>query len=314
MVSWAEFRGGLLALGGLFILVLAVIVVQPDLPGELLLQSLRFHILAGGVVLALVLVLAGARWRGLMLMLVVVAGGVQGANFLAEFQDRRVDHADAPLAQFRFLSFNVLADNPQGAALVEAIVADPPDVMLVMESPGVAPYMEQLEEVLPHRIGCTRPGLCDISLLSRFPFEVADIKLLQPLARERLVTGQIRVDGQVVTIVGVHLTKPYYDNIAGIELAVIDRHLRRIEGPLVLAGDFNSASWSEPLVRIGRQQQLAPGPVQPATWPVRLGWLGLPIDNVFTRGSAQIMTLEAGDNHGSNHRPLWAEIGLYGAD
>lgn len=314
MLSWGEFRGALLALGGLLVVVLAIIIVQPGLPGELLLQSLRFHLLAVGLGIAVLLMLSGARWRGALFLLIVLGAGAHAASYVLEFQNRRVDHAAPPLAQFRFLSFNVLADNPRSAELVEAIVADPPDMALIMESPGIQPHLDRLAEVLPYRIGCDQPDVCDISLHSRFPFEDTALADLPPLGRQRVVVGRVRVEGQPVTVVGIHLTKPYYDNTSDIELWRIDRVLRGIEGPVVLAGDFNAASWSSPVVRVGRRQGLIPGPWQPPTWPVRLGPLGVPIDNVFTRGSAQLMSLVAGESYGSNHRPLWAEVGLYGAE
>jgi endonuclease/exonuclease/phosphatase (EEP) superfamily protein YafD len=314
MVSWAEFRGALLALGGLLVLVIAIVLVRPGLPGELLLQSLRFHILAGGLVLVLALIVAGARWRGLLLLVVVVGAGAYGAQYLLDFQGRRVDHASAPEAQFRFLSFNVLAHNPRSAELVDAIIADPPDIALIMETPGVEDHLDRLAQVLPYRAGCSDSQTCDISLHSRFPFDDVAVQDLPPLGRERLVVGRVTIDGQAVTIAGVHLSKPYFDDTADIELWRIERVLRAIPGPLVLAGDFNSASWTDPMVRIGSKLNLAPGPTQPATWPVRLGPLGVPIDNVFTRGNAQILSLEAGESFGSNHRPLRAEIGLYAAE
>ncbi|MHA6297710.1 endonuclease/exonuclease/phosphatase family protein [Devosia sp. CAU 1758] len=314
MLSWGEFRGALLALGALLVFVLAVIAFRPGLPGELLLQSLRFHLVACGILLALAVILVGARWRGVVLLAIVLAAGLHGLTYVMEFQGRRVGHAAAPLAQFRFLSFNVLANNRRAEALVETVLADPPDVMLVMETPGVEEHLARLAEVLPYQAGCDMPQNCDISLHSRFPFEDVVVTNLPPLGRERLVVGRIRINEKPVTMVGVHLTKPYYDNTADIELRSIDRVLSGIDGPVVLAGDFNSASWSEPLARVGQRQGLAPGPTQPATWPVPFGPLGVPIDNVFTRGSAQLITLEAGDSLGSNHRPLWAEVGLYGAD
>lgn len=314
MVSWSEFRGALLAIGALLVVILAIIVAQPGLPGELLLQSLRFHIVAAGLGLALLTMASGARWRGALLLLVVLGAGAHGASYVAEFQARRVDYAAPPKAQFRFLSYNVLAGNRQAQELVEAVVADPPDMALVMETPGIEEHLDRLAEVLPYRAGCENTRTCDISLHSRLPFEEVRIINLVPLGRERLVVGKVSIEGLPVTVVGIHLTKPYYDNTAEIELFVINELLRSIEGPLILAGDFNAASWSEPMVRAGRSQGLIPGPWQPATWPVRLGPLGVPIDNIFTRGTAQLLSLEAGENHGSNHRPLWAVVGLYGDD
>ncbi|SMQ67182.1 Endonuclease/Exonuclease/phosphatase family protein [Devosia lucknowensis] len=314
MLSWAEFRGALLALGGLLVLVFAVIVVHPGLPGELLLQSLRFHLILAGLGLAVLTMIVGARWRGGLLLAIVLAAGVHGALYVMEFQQRRVDYAGPPAATLDFLSFNVLTGNRRSEELVQSILADPPDVALIMETPGIEDYLDQVATVLPYRAGCSRSETCDISLHSSIPFDSFEVRDLPPLGRERVVIGKITVAGQGVTVVGIHLSKPYYDNTSEIELWLINRMLSEIEGPLILAGDFNSASWTDPVAEIGRSQNLAPGPTQPATWPVRLGPLGVPIDNMFTRGSAQIMSLVSGDSHGSNHRPLRAEIGLYPAE
>ncbi len=313
MLSKAEFRGGLLAVSGILIIVLAVIAVTPGLPGELLLQSLRFHLVVVGLGLAFLAILFGARWRGLLVLLVVLGAGAQGALSVWEFYARRPPVADQPLAEFRFLSFNVLNENRRAAELVDAVLADPPDVMLVMETPGIEPYLSKLATVFPYRVGCDNSATCDISLFSRVPIADGKITRLQPFHFERMVTGRINVNGQDVTIAGVHLSKPYFDRASWREIFDINSVLSRIEGPLVLAGDFNSAFWSEPLEYLGKRQSLIPGPWPAATWPVRLGPLGVPIDNVFTRGNARLLTLEAGDNLGSNHRPLWADVAIYPA-
>ncbi|MBJ3783837.1 endonuclease/exonuclease/phosphatase family protein [Devosia sediminis] len=314
MLSWGEFRGGLLALAGLLLLVFAVIVVQPGLPGEQLLQTLRFHLVAAGFGLALLLALTGALWRSLVLGILVAAMAVHSATYVVEFQSRRLEQAASPAARFDFLSYNVLAFNSRAEEMVQSILSDPPDVALIMESRAIRPYLDQLAEVLPYRIGCDAAEACDISLHSRFPFESRGLEPLSSLWGDRYVAGGIVVDGQPVTVVGLHLTKPYYDDIAEFELDRASRWMGRIEGPLVVAGDFNAAPWSDAVAEFGRAQGLASGPTIPATWPVRLGPLGVPIDNMFTRGNALIMSLSSGENHGSNHRPLRAEIGLYGAD
>ncbi len=313
MLSKAEFRGGLLAVSAILIVVLAVVTVSPGLPGELLLQSLRFHLVIAGLGLAVLAMLFGARWRGLIVLLVVLASAVQGAMLVWGFYERRIPIADAPLAEFRFLSFNVLSGNRLAAELVDAVVADPPDVLLVMETPGIEPYLDRLQAVFPYRVGCDDTGSCDISLHSRFPIADGQIVKVAPYHNERVVTGRISVEGQEITVAGVHLSKPYFDQASWIELSAINRVLGAIEGPLVLAGDFNAAPWTEPLVILGEQQALIPGPFVPATWPVRLGPLGVPIDNMFTRGNARLLTLEAGDALGSNHRPLWADVAIYPA-
>lgn len=310
MLSKAEFRGGALALAGVLVLVLLVVSLTPGLPGEMLLQSLRFHLVAVGLGLALLIALLGAPWRALLLLLPVLAAGLHGGMLMWELY-ARAQKTGTPVARFELLSFNVLTGNRRAEDLVEAILADPPDVALIMETPGVEAYLDQLAGVLPYRVGCADTRSCDISLHSRFPIEDGRVLNLPPFGNERLVLGRVVVDGQAVTIAGTHLSKPYFDGASWTELAYIDRVLRPIAGPMVLAGDFNAAPWTEPLAMLTNRLALSPGPWPAATWPVRLGALGVPIDNVFSRGSARLLTLEAGDSHGSNHRPLRAEVGVY---
>ncbi len=310
----AEFRGGLLVLLGALIVVLAVVVSGRHLPGLVLLQSLRFHMVAAGVVLALALILLGGRWRGAFALVPLLAAGLHGYWLVGELYASRTMPKEAPVAQFRFLSFNVLAGNRHAEELVAAILADQSEIVLVMETPGIESHLEQMAKVYPYRLGCERTESCDISLFSQLPIEEGGIQIFQPFNRERLVTARVSVDGQPVTIVGAHLTKPYDELVVWQEMVVLRRLLDGIEGPVVLAGDFNSTIWTESLGTLMERARLTPGPSTPATWPVRLGAFGVPIDNMLTRDNVRILTLESGESYGSNHRPLWASIGLYPAE
>jgi len=314
MLSKADFRGVLLAIAGFVSLLLLIISWSPGLPGELLLQSLRFHILAAGIVALVALVAFGARWRGLLYGLVLLVGAAHAGYVVWQLYAWRTPMAGQPVAQFQLMSSNTLTGNRSAEQLVQAVLAYPPDIVVFEETPGIEQYLDQLGTAFPHRLGCDRSASCDISLLSRLPIADGGVLLLPPFNRERLVWARVEVDGQPVTIVGAHLSKPYFDEASWEELFNIGRFIMGLEGPVVLAGDFNAAAWSEPLAMLVDRLQLSPGPSMPATWPVRAGMLGVPIDNMFTRGQARILDIASGaDSHGSNHRPLIATIGLYTA-
>jgi endonuclease/exonuclease/phosphatase (EEP) superfamily protein YafD len=310
----AELRGAALALGGVLAIVLFITSSSPGLPGELLLQTLRFHLVALGLVLALAMALLGARWRAAMFTVVLAIAFAHGAYYLWEFQSRR-DAPQGPLqAEMTLLSYNVLSANRTAEDAVRYIIETAPDVALIMETPGVSGYLPAIGTVLRYRLGCEMAATCDISLFSRHPIEAGEIRPLPPFRRARLVIAPMTIDGAKVTVVGVHLSKPYFDEASVAELAYLRWVLAEIEGRVILAGDFNSAPWTGPMARLGRLQDLVSAGNYPATWPVPFGPLGVPIDNVFTRGDARILELAAGeDTYGSNHRLLLARIGLYGA-
>ncbi|KKB79933.1 hypothetical protein VW35_05535 [Devosia soli] len=310
----AEFRGAALALSGVLAVILLITSFSPGIPGELLLQTLRFHLVALGVVLALAMALFGARWRA-MLFLVFLAGAfVHGAYYVREFQMRREAPVGPLKAEIKFLNYNVLASNQTADQAAEFIVRSAPDVALILETPGVVEYLPEIERAMPNRLGCDRVASCDISLFSRFPIENGELRTIPPFNRSRLVIAPMTIEGTKVTVVGIHLSKPYFDEASLQELGYLRYVLSKITGPIILSGDFNASIWSAPLARLGRTQDLIPGPSYPATWPVELGALGVPIDNIFTKGEARILEIAAGENSfGSNHRYLLAKIGLYAA-
>lgn len=312
MLSKAEFRGAALALGGVLAVILFITSTTPGLPGELLLQTLRFHLVALGLVLALLMAVLGAKWRALLFLPVLGIAFAHGAYYVWEFSARRSEPVGALQAEMTFLNYNVMSGNLTARAAADLVVETAPDVALIMETPGVVEYLPEIEVALPHRLGCDRVATCDISLFSKYPIENGKLLEIPPFRRARLVVAPMTVKGAEVTVVGIHLSKPYFDEASVQELAYLRYVLSQVRGPVVLAGDFNSSVWTAPIAWLGRAQNLIPAPGFPATWPVELGPLGVPIDNIFTRGDARILDVSAGDDSfGSNHRYLLAHIGLY---
>lgn len=312
MLSKAEYRGAVLALGGVLAIVLVITSISPGLPGELLLQTLRFHLVALGLVLAVLMVAFGAKWRAVLFLAFLGVAFAHGAYYLWEFSARRDQPVGALRAEMTLLNYNVLSGNRTAREAVDHIIALTPDVALIMETPGVVEYLPEIEAALPYRLGCDRVATCDISLFSRHPIENGKLLDIPPFRRSRLVVAPMTIEGASVTVVGIHLSKPYFDEASMQELGYLRYVLSQVTGPVVLAGDFNSAIWTAPIAWLGRAQNLIPAPSYPATWPVELGSLGVPIDNVFTRGDARIVEISAGaDSFGSNHRYLLARIGLY---
>ncbi|MET3924831.1 endonuclease/exonuclease/phosphatase family protein [Devosia sp. 2618] len=309
----AELRGLLTgaALAGFGLLV--AIDGPSLLPGQDLLQSLRFLIAAGLILLAIVMFIARAWMRGLAVLVIACLSIGYGAWIIYDQQQARNAKTGEAVATATVLSFNTLAYNSRGSDIVDYMIETAPDVAVIMESEAIHAQLDRLATFFPARAGCDATGQdCDLMMFSRTPLTDVQVIPLKPLNRLRLVTAKTEINGQSVTIVGVHLSKPYFDETAWVELFHIRDVLRQIEGPVILSGDFNAAAWSKTVSRFAKGASLIPPPFYPATWPVRFGALGVPIDNMFTRGDALIESISAmPDSLGSNHRGLLAKIGLY---
>ena len=306
----AELRG--MATAGLvaFALLLLLISFPVIIPGVELLQTLRFHLAILGLPLAVLLVLVGARWRAVLGVVLMLTSVGQGVLPILEAQDRRAEIAGEALAHLNVLSFNVLS-NRDGRAAADYIISSAPDIAVIMETPGIAPYLDDIAKVLPYRLGCDEPSTCDLTIHSRTPITDTKIFYMLPYPRQRLLLVHTVIDDVPVTVAGIHLSKPYFDEAAWAELDRAVRVFDQIEGRLIVAGDFNAAAWSNQVASFSARAGLAPPPWHPATWPVRLGALGVPIDNMFTRGDVLIDDISAlPDSFGSNHRALWASVSL----
>lgn len=307
----SEISGAATCLGGLIAGLLVLVSFDFGLPGQSLLQSLRFHIAASMLLAVLGLLASRAWWRGAALTAVMLASLFEGGMVVLRYQDARASAAANSRPLFSLLSFNVLSENRQPEQLADFIAGSGADVVLVMEGRPLFAHLEQLHQSYPHVAGCVSGETCGLLILSKTPLEAAEQGDMGWIWRNRLLTARTEIAGQVITLVAAHMVKPYFDDAAEGEAYVLRQRLAQIEGPLLLAGDFNAAPWSNNLKRLIERGNLLTAPSYPATWPVRLGPLGVPIDNVFTRSGLVITSLRAMDDAmGSNHRGLWAKISI----
>lgn len=308
----AELRGVFTGLMAVAAGVIFAISVDLGVPGQALLGSLRFHIAIALLLLPIALFVLGAWWRGLLSLLLIGASLAQGIVIVAGMHEARAPlEARTPAVTLSVMSYNVLADNATPDAALDAILARRPDFAVIMETPGIERHLDDLSVVFPWRAGCQSTATCDLSILSRLPLSDVRVLKMGPYKQERMVIAKAEAGGVRFTIVGLHLTKPYYDGTAWEELRYATQEMSKIEGPIVLAGDFNAAAWSDSIAAFASAAALVPPPSHPATWPVELGGLGVPIDNMFTRGPALIRSIAAQPPYGSNHLGLLATVDLF---
>ncbi|UJW86685.1 endonuclease/exonuclease/phosphatase family protein [Devosia sp. SL43] len=315
MISKAELRGVLTGLSLVAVALLVAISGPILVPGQELLSSLRFHVGLALLALPLALLVVGAWRRALLVLLLVGASLGQGGWIVWQQQAGRAELQErAALATLEVMSFNVLAYNERGADIASYVLQSAPDLLVTMESNAIMGQLDELAADYPYRAGCNPQGDdCDLMVFSRTPLADVVVQKLEPFQRLRLVSARTVVDGQSVTIVGIHLSKPYFDEAAWVELMQLRETLRDIDGPVIVAGDFNAAAWSDTVADFVARAELVPPPLYPATWPIRLGKLGVPIDNMFTGGDALIESIAAFDDSlGSNHRGLLASVQLLG--
>jgi endonuclease/exonuclease/phosphatase family metal-dependent hydrolase len=148
------------------------------------------------------------------------------------------------------------------------------------------------------------------AVLSRWPIE-RSWKLLLPHEgrirhqRRTATAAEVRVRGRLVRVYAVHLETPFRVSDAAREDQVLTilADARRFDGPVVIAGDFNSYGVGQVLVRHGYRWLTAR--LDPTI--SFFSW-----DHIFVRHLSPARPASAGvvrKVHGaSDHRPVWAVV------
>jgi len=215
-------------------------------------------------------------------------------------------------ARIRIASANVLATNPDAAALIGVLRSADPDVFAVLEL--TEPFMRSLANftaTYPHRVLLPEPGTFGIAVYSRWPLGRADVLNLEGVtAIDVLVAG----NGSPWHFVAVHLVPPMSRELAArrnAQLRKLAEHVRSLEAPHVVVGDFNLSPYSPHFGDFLEGTQLSStllGRGPRLTWPSTFPLLGIPIDHVLaSREFAVSGYFRAGDV-GSDHYPIIVDL------
>jgi endonuclease/exonuclease/phosphatase (EEP) superfamily protein YafD len=264
---------------------------------------------AAGSVVAL---LVKRHWYGFLMLALATFLNIHGFVMLREFAGKPVPD-DAP-ALFRLMSFNVEINNAGNEGrIADAILVSGADVVDIMEAEPIARELPRLQQIYPYRIGCDTPGECDTLVLSKRPFLSQGVADLGSLWKRRLTSAEIDFGGNRIQFLFPHLSKPYFDRFQVEELKDLRNAVWSSQGPLVVAGDFNSAIIAPGIQHFLRETGLKTVFPEPATWPIRAGVFGISIDHVLARSPLLLKsTSRLDDNFGSNHFGLVADFVLDG--
>ncbi|WP_420478162.1 endonuclease/exonuclease/phosphatase family protein [Brevundimonas sp. FT23028] len=218
---------------------------------------------------------------------------------------------EAPVV--RLYSANVYYLNDDVAAMRRSIEAADPDLIILIEL-GRAPLadLDRLLEGYPYRAGSMRMdetrGPSRSIIASRWPLrQVAN----RPDGLHS-VTAVAETPLGALNLIGVHLTRPWpfqYQWGQISQTMALGDIRRTLDGPVIIAGDFNSVSNA----RIGRQMKqdlgMSPAGGFPGTWPSSLpSPVGITIDQVWRSPDLTFTSRRLGRPNGSDHRPVVTEF------
>ncbi|NIZ61312.1 hypothetical protein DL239_10035 [Sedimentitalea sp. CY04] len=208
----------------------------------------------------------------------------------------------APGGDMRVYSKNLWFANTQVQAVVADIEAADVDVVMLQEvSEKNNSILGLLKPRFPHQHLCKFSGRIGIAVVSKHPFAGEPV-----CSRNRpIAAAPVDLGSQRVWAVSAHIPWPWPYGSVENEQAALDV-LSKLEGPVVIAGDFNNVPWSHRVTSIAAmtETQLA-GPMGPT---LHLRGIPLPIDFALApRGG----TVEMRPMLGSSHAGVLADVGVW---
>ncbi len=263
---------------------------------------------------AMLLIAALARRRVKETLLALVLVAVNGA-MLTPF----LLQSAGPPGAIKIISFNLNQHNLDSAPTLDFLRRENADVVIVTEATETwLKAFEQLSDLYPHRFYAPphwgpgdKPHM--VGLLSKLAWVETGVMRSDMTSRAFGVWARFPAASPSLTVSGVHLMNPLYHPAEHqkAEAEKLASTLRRFQGPVVVAGDFNMTPFSIRYGNLLRDTGLrrAGGGLNP-TWPSLLAPLGLALDHVLVGRGVKNATLRSGPRLGSDHLPIVGTFSL----
>jgi endonuclease/exonuclease/phosphatase (EEP) superfamily protein YafD len=216
--------------------------------------------------------------------------------------------------RLKVVTVNVSYRQFSARRLIEIVREIGADVVVVQElTPYADGVLAPLDAILPQHFKMPLEGRYGIAVWSRLPLESA---VPVALGRQPAIEARVRFGETTVTVLGVHLTAPTTPRrgaARNAELELLAERSAAIEGPLVVAGDFNLTPYSPLFVDwlaasglTDTRRERTPS----VSWPAVLPIFGIPIDHVAVSPEFTILAHRRLPDFGSDHYGVLAELAL----
>jgi endonuclease/exonuclease/phosphatase (EEP) superfamily protein YafD len=222
-----------------------------------------------------------------------------------------------PHQRLRLIQLNVWKHNQDQARTADWVLAQGPDIVVLEEVFAQnLPLVRRLRARLPYRVSCTGRDSCSTTILSRVAPSawggLKDLSSPTPLAG---AWATYPSPAGPFSIVAAQLSWPAPPADQQARARVLVQAARRLDrGDVIVAGDFNTTSWSYALRRLDRDLGLRRVTRGLPTWPAR-GFLWaprsvafMPIDQVYLGSNWRLARLRRGERLGSDHYPLILDL------
>jgi endonuclease/exonuclease/phosphatase (EEP) superfamily protein YafD len=258
-----------------------------------------------------VLALLALRRRFRALAALAATGAVSAAA-VTPYLPLGVTPAHSAPATLELMTVNVSFRQFAARRLLEIVRDADPDVLVIQEfTPHAESVLAELDQLFPHHNTFPADGAYGIGLWSRFELESGTILAL---GRLPAIEARIRGPSGTFTVIGAHLsapTSPRRARARNQELRELATRAAAIDGPLIVAGDFNITPYSPYFtdwLEASGLRDSRRGRTLRISWPTMAPWLGIPIDHVAANSGFTILSHRGLPNFESDHFGVSVEL------
>jgi endonuclease/exonuclease/phosphatase (EEP) superfamily protein YafD len=311
-----------LVLGALGVALLAILALFGFAVPEFdLLNHAQIFLLPGTLIgLLIVAMLLRGTLRSVAAVVVLVGLAASANVLLPEFLGGLRARPVAPASgTITMMTHNLFGMNYEMEKVVAAIRAEDPDIIVLQEYFGE--QATDLHPLLladyPFFVRCRGGKRANLGLYSRLPFTQVEDGACPNNAYGTTRTAHILAqfqteEGKPFSVITTHMDWPLPVARQHEQLTALSDTVDKIEGPMILAGDFNSTPWSYALrdfvARNGFTRETMNLVTYPLSWYYFGAWRDtipfLPLDHVMVRGGIVVHDLHAGRKTASDHLPV----------
>lgn len=275
-----------------------------DLPAHF-----RPQLMVGGVLIAWLAFLLKLHRRAMMCAILAVFHAIPLVPYL-------FPQADAGTASMRIMGSNLRYVHVDVQKFQAEVKKENPDIILLTElPPDLSALLSSLEISHPFRAEYPRKTLFDVLLLSRWPVKEFHVERASDSALPVLSATVCKDDASCIHVIGMHVVHALSPQETAQQAPQLDTAVKLVKPgqPTVLMGDFNLTPWSAAFQNILKRTALrdsATSRLLEATWPVGALWGGLIIDHVLISSELGIVASRVGEDIGSDHFPVIADLAL----
>lgn len=237
---------------------------------------------------------------------------VQSGLLLTPYFQTAKSFASSERSELKILSANVLKTNEDYESTLAFLHDEDPDVFGLIElTEPFAEAMVPLHEKYAHHVTLPYRDGFGIGLYSKLPLFDPTIDVLP--GGIPYIQSQIEAEGQKIRVILIHAMPPFTPEMFAQRNASLEHIAALIDNtPTVVMGDFNLTPWSEYYRTFVADSGLV---------STRDMWNGLqhswyswgfylPIDHLFVSRNIRVLEYRMGNNIGSDHLPIIAELAI----